>query len=156
MKIDFANLKYQYLLYKKEIDSAIQSVLNKTNFIMGEEVEILEKKLEEFTNCKFCLTCSNGTDALILSMMSLGIGRGDEVITTPFSYVSSSEIISIMGAKPVYADIDPCSFNIDEKNIQNLINENTKAILPVSLYGQPPNYDKIKEDLIKNNILKST
>ena len=71
MKIDFANLKYQYLLYKKEIDSAIQSVLNKTNFIMGEEVEILEKKLEEFTNCKFCLTCSNGTDALILSMMSL-------------------------------------------------------------------------------------
>tara|TARA_A100001015_G_C14995944_1_gene716195 strand:- start:288 stop:1400 length:1113 start_codon:yes stop_codon:yes gene_type:complete len=145
MKIDFANLKYQYLLYKKEIDSAIQSVLDKTNFIMGEEVEILEKKLEEFTNCKFCLTCSNGTDALILSMMSLGIGRGDEVITTPFSYVSSSEIISIMGAKPVYADIDPCSFNIDEKNIQNLINENTKAILPVSLYGQPPNYDKIKE-----------
>lgn len=153
MKIDFANLNLQYKIHKSEIDNSMKRVLQKSNFIMGEEVFKLEKILENFTNAKYCITCSNGTDALILAMMSLGIGRGDEVITTPFSYISTAEIISIMGAKPVFCDIDFESFNINEEDINKLITKKTKAILPVSLFGQPANLTKI-EKIAKDNNLK--
>ena len=106
MNIDFANLKYQYKLYKDEIDEAIHNVLDKSNYIMGEEISILEKSLEEFTGAKYAISCSSGTDALLLAMMALDIKPGDEIITTPFTFIASSETIALMGTIPVFVDID--------------------------------------------------
>jgi UDP-2-acetamido-2-deoxy-ribo-hexuluronate aminotransferase len=149
MKIDFANLQYQYQLYKKEIDAAIQSVLDKSNYIMGDEVNLLERQLECFTSAKHVITCSNGTDALTLAMKALDIGIGDEVITTPFTFIATAETIAMLGAIPVFVDVEPDTFNIDTTKIASAITSRTKAIMPVSLYGQPSNMLEI------NNIAKS-
>ncbi len=143
MKIDFANLSHQYQLYKKEIDDSIQSVLNKSNYIMGEEVGLLEEQLQDFTGAKYSVTCSNGTDALLLAMMAMDIQPGDEIITTPFTFIATAETISFLRAKPVFVDIDASSFNIDSRKIEAAITEKTKAIMPVSLYGQPADMDEI-------------
>lgn len=151
-KIDFANLQYQYQLYKNEIDIAIQNVLNKSNYIMGEEVSILEKSLEEFTGAKYAITCSNGTDALLLAMMALGIKKGDEVITTPFTFIATAETISFLGAIPVFVDIDEKTYNIDASLIEEKITSKTKAIMPVSLYGQPSDMDQIQNIATKYNL----
>ena len=144
MKIDFANLQYQYQLYKKEIDAAIQSVLDKSNYILGEEVDLLERELEQFTGTKHAIACSSGTDALLLAMMALDIQPGDEIITTPFTFIATAETVALMKATPVFVDIAADSFNIDPSKIQAAITPKTKAIMPVSLYGQPPDYDEIK------------
>jgi UDP-2-acetamido-2-deoxy-ribo-hexuluronate aminotransferase len=152
MKIDFAKLQYQYQLYKEEIDEAINSVLHKSNYIMGEEVRELEKSLEEFTGSKNAITCSSGTDALLLSMMAFDIGRGDEVITTPFTFIATAETIAFLGAKPVFVDIDEKTYNIDPSKIEEKITKNTKAIIPVSLYGQPANMDRIMGIAEKHNL----
>ena len=144
MQIDFANLQYQYQRYKEEIDQAIHKVLDKSNYIMGEEVQELEENLQVFTGVKHAITCSSGTDALLLAMMALDIGPGDEVITTPFTFIATAETIAFLGATPVFVDIDEKTYNIDPANIEAAITGKTKAIMPVSLYGQPADMDAIQ------------
>ena len=153
MKIDFAKLQYQYQLYKEEIDSAIHAVLDRSNYIMGEEVKQLEEAIEAFTQAKHAITCSSGTDALLLAMMALDIQPGDEIITTPFTFIATAETIVLLGAKPVFVDIDEMTYSIDPGKIEAAITSKTKAIMPVSLYGQPSDMDKIN-DLAKKYGLK--
>jgi len=152
MKIDFANLQHQYQLYKKEIDANIQAVLNKSNYIMGEEVHELERQLAKFTGAKYAITCSSGTDALLLAMMAMDIQSGDEIITTPFTFIATAETIALMHAKPVFVDIEPDTFNIDATKIEAAITSKTKAIMPVSLYGQPADMDAIQSVADKHNL----
>jgi UDP-2-acetamido-2-deoxy-ribo-hexuluronate aminotransferase len=152
MNIDFANLQYQYQLYKDDIDARIQAVLNKSNYIMGEEVNELEQQLANFTGIKYAIACSNGTDALLLAMMAMDVQPGDEVITTPFTFISTAETIAVMKAKPVFVDIDETSFNIDPNKIEKAITSKTKAIMPVSLYGQPADMDEINAIAQKHSL----
>ena len=154
MKIDFANLQYQYQLYKTEIDKAIAKVLNNSNYIMGQEVYDLEENLSKFTDAKEAITCASGTDALLLAMMALDIKPGDEIITTPFTFIATAETIALLGAKPVFVDIDEATYNIDASKIEEVITPKTKAIMPVSLYGQPANLEQIQL-IAKNYKLKT-
>ena len=144
MTIDFAKLKYQYQLYKTEIDEAIHAVLDKANYIMGEEVTQLECNLETFTGAKHAITCSSGTDALLLAMMALDIQPGDEIITTPFTFIATAETIAFLGAVPIFVDIEEKTYNIDPSKIEEKITDKTKAIMPISLYGQPADIDAIQ------------
>ncbi|WP_457744449.1 DegT/DnrJ/EryC1/StrS family aminotransferase [Sulfurimonas sp.] len=152
MKIDFANLQYQYQLYKEEINAAMQAVLDKSNYIMGEEVKELESSLEAFTEAKEAVTCASGTEALLLAMMALDIKPGDEIITTPFTFIATAETIALLGATPVFVDIDEETYNIDPSKIEAKITQNTKAIMPVSLYGQPSDMDAINDIAKKHNL----
>jgi len=152
MQIDFAKLQYQYQLYKEEIDAAIHAVLEKSNYIMGEEVYQLEEGLCRFTGAKHAVTCSSGTDALLLAMMALDIKPGDEIITTPFTFIATAETIALLGAKPVFVDIDETAYNIDTNKIEAVVTEKTKAIVPVSLYGQPSDMDEINRIACKYDL----
>ena len=152
MTIDFANLKYQHELYKDEIEDAILKVARNCNFIMGNEVNELEENLEKFTKAKYAITCSSGTDALLLAMMALNIKPGDEIITTPFTFIATAETIAFLGAKPVFVDIDEKTYNIDPSKIEAAITDKTKAIIPVSLYGQPADMDSIQDIANKYNL----
>ena len=143
MKIDFANLKHQYQLYKKDIDDGITRVLENSNYIMGNEIIEFEEDLKNFTNSKYAYSCSSGTDALILALMAIGVKAGDEVITTSFSFISTAETIAILGAKPVFVDVEEDTYNIDVSQIEKKINKKTKAIISVSLYGQTSDIDAI-------------
>lgn len=154
MKIDFANLQYQHELYKDEIEEAMLKVARNCNFIMGEEVQELELNLEKFTGAKYAVSCSNGTDALLLAMMALDIKPGDEIITTPFTFIATAETIAFLGAKPVFVDIDEKTYNIDVSKIEAAITDKTKAIIPVSLYGQPCDMDALAQFKIKHPKLK--
>ena len=153
MNINFANLQLQYQRYKDDIDTNIQKVLNKSNYIMGEEVSQLERELEKFTGAKHVITCSSGTDALLLAMMAIDIQPDDEIITTPFTFIATAETIALMKAKPVFVDIEPDTFNIDATKIEAAITTKTKAIMPVSLYGQPADMDAI-QTIANNHNLK--
>lgn len=144
MKIDFANLRKQYGRYKTEIDEAIATVLSHGKYIMGPEIGELERGLEAFTGAAHAIGCSSGTDALLLAMMALEIGPGDEVITTPFTFIATAETIALLGARPVFVDIDETTYNIDPSKIEAAITDRTKAIIPVSLYGQPCDLDEIR------------
>ncbi len=152
MTIDFANLKYQHELYKDEIEDSILKVARNCNFIMGNEVNELEENLEKFTKAKYAITCSSGTDALLLAMMALNIKPGDEIITTPFTFIATAETIAFLGAKPVFVDIDEKTYNIDPSKIEAAITDKTKAIIPVSLYGQPADMDSIQDIANKYNL----
>jgi len=152
MDIDFANLQLQYQKYKEDINTNIQEVLNKSNYIIGEEVHELERVLEEFTGAKHAITCSSGTDALLLAMMALDIQPGDEIITTPFTFISTAETISFLKAKPVFVDIELDTFNIDANLIEAAITNKTKAIMPVSLYGQPADMNAIQVIADQHNL----
>ena len=152
MNIDFANLQLQYQKYKVDIDASIQSVLNKSNYIMGDEVNELEEALKEFTLAEHVIACSSGTDALLMAMMALDIEPGDEIITTPFTFVATAETITLMKAKPVFVDIEYDTFNIDASKIESAITSKTKAIMPVSLYGQPADMKAIQLIAQKHNI----
>ena len=152
MKIDFANLQLQYQTYKDKIDRNLQSVLNKSNYILGEEVDILEKELQNFTGAKYAISCSSGTDALLLALMAIDIQPGDEIITTPFTWISTAEMIALIKAKPVFVDIEPDTYNIDANLIEAAITKKTKAIMPVSLYGQPADMDAIQAIADKYNL----
>jgi UDP-2-acetamido-2-deoxy-ribo-hexuluronate aminotransferase len=152
MNIDFANLQLQYQKYKLDIDTKIHSILNKSNYIMGEEIVELEKAFESFTGTKYAITCSSGTDALLLAMMALDIKPGDEIITSPFTFISSAETIAFQGARPVFVDIEPDTFNINADLIEAAITKNTKAIMPVSLFGQPADFDTIQKIAKKHNL----
>lgn len=152
MKINFIDLKAQYLEYQQEIDSEVLEVLASTQFIGGEKLNRLENSLAAYTGSKFAIGCSSGTDALLLSLMALDISAGDEVITTPFTFIATAEAIAFLGAKPVFVDIDETTYNIDASQIEDAITERTKAIMPVSLYGQCADMDAINEIAKKHNL----
>ncbi len=152
MQIDFANLKIQHNLYKEEIEEAILKVARDCNFIMGSQIDELERNLEKFTCSKYAISCSSGTDALLLAMMALDIQPDDEIITTPFTFFATAETIAFLKAKPVFVDIDEQTYNIDPKKIEEKISSKTKAIIPVSLYGQPCDMDEINQIAKKYNL----
>lgn len=143
MNIPFIDLKAQYQAIKPSIQDRINRVLEHGQYIMGPEVRELEQRLETFAGAKHCVTVASGTEALLMSLMALGIGPGDEVITTPFTFVATAEVIVLLGAKPVFVDIEPDTCNIDASLIEAAITPRTKAIMPVSLYGQPADMDAI-------------
>ena len=152
MNIDFANLQLQYKLYKKEIDANIQAVLDGSNYIMGKEVQQFEQELRSFSGVKHAVSCSNGTDALLLAMMAINIQPGDEVITTPFSFIATAETIALMKAVPVFVDIDEVTFNLDPRKIEAAITQKTKAIIPVGLFGQPADLAEINDIAFKHKL----
>jgi UDP-2-acetamido-2-deoxy-ribo-hexuluronate aminotransferase len=152
MKIDFANLQLQYQTYKDKIDSNIKAILNKSNYILGEEVQIFEQELQNFTGAKHAITCSSGTDALLLAMMAMNIQPDDEIITTPFTWISTAEMMALIKAKPVFVDIEPDTYNIDANLIEAAITKKTKAIMPVCLYGQPADMSTIQVIADKYNL----
>lgn len=142
-KIQFIDLKAQYKALKPSIDARIQKVLDHGQYIMGPEVTELEAQLAKFAGVRHCISASSGTCTLLIAMMALGIGQGDEVITTPFTFIATGEMIALLGARPVFVDIDPISYNIDPEKIEAAITPRTKAIMPVSLYGQCADLDAI-------------
>lgn len=152
MKIDFVDLRRQYQCHKKELDAAIQKMLDNGDYILGEELKSFEREFAEFCDVKYCVGVASGTDALILSLKALGIQPGDEVITVPNSFVATALCISILGAKPVFVDIDPETYNIDVSKIEEKITPRTKAIIPVHLYGQPADMDSIKKIAVKYSL----
>lgn len=142
-KIEVVDLKAQYADLKQTIDARIQRVLDHGQYIMGPEVRELEERIEAYTEAKHCITVASGTEALLISLMALGIKPGDEVITTPFTYVATAEVIALIGAVPVFVDVQPDTCNIDPALIEAAITSKTKAIIPVSLYGQVADMDEI-------------
>lgn len=134
--MEFIDLKSQYQALKTDIDARIQRVLDHGQYIMGPEVRELEDALTAYTGAKHCITCASGTDALLMSLMALGIGRGDEVVTTPFTFAATAEMIVLLGARPVFVDIEPDTCLMDASKVEAAITARTKAIMPVSLYGQ--------------------
>jgi len=141
--MEFIDLKSQYNELRECINSRIQTVLDHGQYIMGPEVKELEDRLSEFTGVKHCVTVSSGTEALLISLMAIGIKPGDEVITTSFSFIATAEVITLLGAKPIFVDIEPDTCNINALLIEAKITEKTRAIMPVSLYGQPADMDEI-------------
>jgi len=141
--IPFINLQGQYRALQPQIQDRINRVLEHGQYIMGPEVAELEARLAAFTGSKHCITVASGTEALLISLMALGIKPGDEIITTPFTFVATAEVIVLLGAKPVFVDVEPDTCNIDVRLIEANITPLTKAILPVSLYGQPADMDEI-------------
>ncbi|WFC63046.1 DegT/DnrJ/EryC1/StrS family aminotransferase [Pseudomonas sp. REST10] len=141
--IEFIDLKAQQVLIKDKIDANIQRVLAHGQYILGPEVAELEEKLAAFVGAKYCISVANGTDALQIAQMALGIGPGDEVITPGFTYIATAETVALLGAKPVYVDIDPRTYNLDPQLLEAAITPRTKAIIPVSLYGQCADFDAI-------------
>jgi len=149
--MQFINLQAQYQAYKDEIDNAMQEVLDTSSYIGG-KVPDLERELEEFSGAKYAIACSSGTDALLLALMALDIKEEDEVITTPYTFIATAEMIAFIGAKPVFVDIDEKTFNIDVSKIEEKITDKTKAIIPVSLFGQCSNMDAINDIAKKYNL----
>lgn len=143
MVIPLLDLSKQYEIIKPEIQVVIDEVLESCKFIMGPNVVKLEQEIADFIGTKYAISCSNGTDALIMSLKALGIGDGDEVITTPFTFFATAEAISSVGAIPVFVDIDIKSYNINPKLIESKITNRTKAILPVHIFGQPAQMGEI-------------
>jgi dTDP-4-amino-4,6-dideoxygalactose transaminase len=143
MQIKMVDLNRQYQMIKREIDAAIQSVVDSTDFILGAPVREFESELANYLKVQHTIGCASGTDALQIALMALGIGTGDEVITTSFTFVATVETIVLLGARPVYVDIDPRTFNLDVNQVADRITPKTKALLPVHLYGQPADMDPI-------------
>lgn len=150
--IEFIDLKSQQARIKDKIDTGIQRVLSHGQYILGPEVVELEERLAAFVGAKYCITCANGTDALQIAQMALGIGPGDEVITPGFTYIATAETVALLGAKPVYVDIDPRTYNLDPQLLEAAITPRTKAIIPVSLYGQCADFDAINAIAAKHGI----
>lgn len=150
--IEFIDLKAQQARIKDKIDAGIQRVLAHGQYILGPEVAELEEKLAAFTGAKYCITCANGTDALQIAQMALGIGPGDEVITPGFTYIATAETVALLGATPVYVDVDPRTYNLDPSLLEAAITPRTKAIIPVSLYGQCADFDAINSIAAKYGI----
>ena len=145
MNIDFANLKQAYAEHQNEFQKEINNVLSSASFIMGKEVQVLEQELSRFSKANYAISCSSGTDALLLSMMAMGVKPGDEIITTPFTFISTAETIALVGAKPVFVDIDASTYNLDHSKIEEKITNKTRAIIPVSLFGQISDMDEIND-----------
>lgn len=145
MRVPMADLKAQYHSIKQEIDSAIAGVMESCAFTLGPEVKVLEEKIASYCGTSHGIGVNSGTDAIALALAAIGVGPGDEVITTPFTFVATTEVIAILGAKPIYVDIAPDTFNLDPELIEEKISPRTKAILPVHLYGQAADVAKICE-----------
>lgn len=141
--MEFINLHAQYQHYKSSIDKAIWGVLESSQFIMGSAVQELESALAQYTGARHAIACSSGTDALILALMALDISYGDEVITSPFSFIASVEAIMLLGAKPVFVDIDERTYNLDSSKLEAAITSKTKAIIPVGIFGQMADMEAI-------------
>jgi len=141
--IKFIDLKAQQARLKDKIEAGIQNVLTHGQYILGPEVKELEEKLAAYVGAKYCITCANGTDALQIAQMAFGIGPGDEVITPGFTYIATAETVAILGAIPVYVDVNPQTYNLDVEKLESAITPRTKAIIPVSLYGQCADFDAI-------------
>jgi len=152
MNIQMVDLKGQYLRLKDEIDAAIDEVLNSARFIRGPVVSRFETALANFTQAKYAIGVANGTDALQISYMALGIEMGDEIITPSFTFISTAEAASLLGAVPVFADIDPKTFCIDPDSVEQCITSKTKAIVPVHLFGQPAEMDSLRKLGAKYNL----
>ena len=150
--IEFIDLKTQQARIKTEIDAGIARVLAHGQYILGPEVAELEEKLAAYTGAKYCITVANGTDALQIAQMALGIGPGDEVITPGFTYIATAETVALLGAKPVYVDVCPRTYNLDPAKLEAAISPKTKAIIPVSLYGQCADMDAINAIAAKHGI----
>ena len=142
-KIKIFDLKDQYKTIAKEINKNVTNILSSGQYILGNNVKLLEENFAKHVGAKYAISCNSGTDALLLSLRALGIGKGDEVITTPFTYFATAEVIALVGAKPIFADINPHTFNINHKLIESLISKKTKAIMPVHIYGQSCRLDEI-------------
>lgn len=143
--MNFIDLKAQYKKIETVVDARIKKVLDHGQYIMGPEVFELEERLASYVGVKHCIGVASGTDALLVAMMALGIKAGDEIITTPFTFIATGETVALLGAKPVFVDIDPATYNIDPELIEAAITNKTKAIMPVALYGQCADMDKINE-----------
>jgi len=152
VSIPFIDLKAQYRALQPQIQERINRVLEHGQYIMGPEVKELEDKLQAYTGAKHCITVASGTEALLISLMALGIQPGDEIITTPFTFVATAEVIVLLGAKPVFVDIEPDTCNIDARKIEAKITKKTKAIMSVSLYGQVADMDEINAIAKKHNL----
>lgn len=150
--MEFIDLKTQYQRLKVEIDAGILRVLDHGQYILGPEVAELEEKLAVYTGSKYCITVANGTDALQIAQMALGIGPGDEVITPGFTYIATAETVALLGAKPVYVDINPSTYTLAPTLLEAAITARTKAIVPVSLYGQCADFDAINAIAAKYGI----
>jgi dTDP-4-amino-4,6-dideoxygalactose transaminase len=152
MKIPLVDLHAQYETIKPEIDAAIQRTIDRTAFILGPETKQFEENFARFCNVKHAIGLDSGTAALHLAMMALNIGAGDEVITSAHTFIATSEPIALLGARPVFVDIDPRTYNLDPNKLESAITPRTKAIIPVHLYGQPAEMDAIMEIARKHNI----
>ncbi|MGE0385669.1 MAG: DegT/DnrJ/EryC1/StrS family aminotransferase [Gammaproteobacteria bacterium] len=141
--MEFIDLKTQYRRLKAPIQARMDRVLEHGQYIMGPEVAELEQRLADYTGARHCIAVASGTDALLIAMMALGVRAGDEVITTPFTFIATGEMIALIGARPVFVDIDPGTYNMDPALIEAAITPRTRAIMPVSLYGQCADYDAI-------------
>jgi UDP-2-acetamido-2-deoxy-ribo-hexuluronate aminotransferase len=143
MTIPFIDLKTQYRALRDSILERVERVMEHGQFVMGPEVDELEERLASLVCARHCVTVASGTEALLIALMALGVGVGDEVITTPFSFIATAEMIVLLGARPVFVDVEPDTCNIDPSLIEERITGRTRAIIPVALYGQPANMDEI-------------
>ena len=150
--MQFIDLVAQQDRIKDKLNANIQKVLAHGQYILGPEVHELEEKLAAYTGAKYCITCANGTDALQIAQMAFGIGPGDEVITPGFTYIATAETVAVLGAKPIYVDINPKTYNLDADQLEAAITPRTKAIIGVSLYGQCADFDAINAIAAKHNI----
>lgn len=150
--VQFVDMAAQQARIKASLDTRMAAVLAHGKYILGPEVIELEEQLAAFTGAKYCISCANGTDALQVALMALGVSFGDEVITPGFSYIATAETSAVLGAKPVYVDIDPVTFNMDPAALEAAITPKTKAIIPVSLYGQCADFDTINAIAEKHGI----
>ena len=143
--MQFIDLKTRHKQIGDKINARIQKVMEHGQFILGPEVREVEEKLAQYTCSKHCVTVSSGTDSLLIALMALGVGVGDEVITVPYTWISTAEVIALLGAKPIFVDIRPDTWNMDETLLEAAITDKTKAVMPVSIYGQCPDMDAIND-----------
>jgi UDP-2-acetamido-2-deoxy-ribo-hexuluronate aminotransferase len=151
--MDFIDLKSQQALIREKLDKRIATVLDHGRYVMGPEVGELEEKLADYVGVKHCVGASSGTDTLLIALMALGIGPGDEVITVPYTWISTAEMIALIGAKPVFVDIDEKTWNMDPSKVEAAITDKTKAIMPVGIYGQTADMTAINEIAARNGNL---
>ena len=152
LNIQMVDLKSQYMKIKPQVDKAINDVLSSTQFINGEHVKSFQNELAAYLGVKHVITCANGTDALQISMMALGLKPGDEIITPSFTYIATTEVIGLLGLKPVFVDCDPENFNISVEEVEKVITKKTKAIVPVHLFGQSSDMKSIMNLAKKHNL----
>lgn len=150
--MEFIDLKEQYRQYQREIDERIKKVLAHGQFIMGPEIQELEQNLAGYVGVKHCITVSSGTASLEIALRALGIGPGDDVITVPFTWISTAEVIGLVGARPVFVDIEPATYNLNVDLIEGAITARTKALLPVDLFGQMPDYERLNAIAAKHGL----
>ncbi|MDI3527780.1 MAG: UDP-2-acetamido-2-deoxy-ribo-hexuluronate aminotransferase, partial [Tenuifilum sp.] len=152
MNIQMCDLKRQYQRIKGEVDAAIQEVIDSSAFIKGKEVGLFQDELASYLNVKHVIGCANGTDALQIALMALGLKPGDEVITPDFTFIATVEVVALLGLTPILVDVDPSTFTMDVRKLEEAITPNTKAIIPVHLFGQCANMDDIMRIAQKHNL----